>query len=290
MTAAISNIQRRRPWTLERTLFAMAGSVTLAGVALGVLVSPWFLLLTGFVGAQPVALLLAGDCPASLVLRRFTGLRGATDERPRPDRAPRPLDGRRTSAPSLIAWAVVAVGLGVLAPRVETRALRRRLGGHRLGVGGGARAVDASFGGLRRAPRLMVVVHSATRPPPTPPSRPRSRGRRGASSPPTRAWRRSCRPRPASRSPPTATPRSSGRRRGRARTRWCAPPTTSSGELAAAGGDGVDVSLTGASGHVVGLQRGQPRRDDEVRADLLAGHAGDPACSRSARWSPPACR
>ncbi len=28
----------------------------------------------------------------------------------------------------------------------------------------------------------------------------------------------------------------------------------------------VQVSLTGASGHVVGLQRGQPQRDDEVRA------------------------
>ena len=43
-----------RTWTLERVLFAIAGTVTLASVALAVLVSPWFLLLTAFVGRQPV--------------------------------------------------------------------------------------------------------------------------------------------------------------------------------------------------------------------------------------------
>jgi hypothetical protein len=67
---------RRRPWTLERTLFAMAGSVTLAGVALGALVSPWFLLLPLVTGLSQWSYVVAGDCPASLVLRRVTGLRG----------------------------------------------------------------------------------------------------------------------------------------------------------------------------------------------------------------------
>ena len=65
-----------RPWTLERVLFAMAGTVTLASVVLAAAVSPWFLVLTAFVGVSLWAFVLAGDCPASLVLRRFTRLRG----------------------------------------------------------------------------------------------------------------------------------------------------------------------------------------------------------------------
>ena len=76
MTAATPTTPRRRRWTLERTLFAMAGSVTLAGVGLGVLVSPWFLLLPLVTGVSQWSYVVAGDCPASLVLKRLTGLRG----------------------------------------------------------------------------------------------------------------------------------------------------------------------------------------------------------------------
>lgn len=65
-----------RPWGLERVLFALAGSVTLASVVLAVAVSPWFLLLAAAVGVSQWAYVLVGDCPASLLLRRFTGLRG----------------------------------------------------------------------------------------------------------------------------------------------------------------------------------------------------------------------
>ena len=65
-----------RPWTLERVLFAMAGTVTLASVALAVTVSPWFLVLTAFVGLSQWAFVLTGDCPASLILRRVTRLQG----------------------------------------------------------------------------------------------------------------------------------------------------------------------------------------------------------------------
>lgn len=67
---------RTRPWYLERALFALAGTVTLASVALGVTVSPWFLLATVGVGVSELAFVLTGACPASLLLRRFTGLRG----------------------------------------------------------------------------------------------------------------------------------------------------------------------------------------------------------------------
>jgi hypothetical protein len=66
----------RRAWTLERALFALAGTVTLASVALAILVSPWFLLLTAGVGISQWMFVAVGECPASLVLRRFTHLRG----------------------------------------------------------------------------------------------------------------------------------------------------------------------------------------------------------------------
>ena len=63
----------RRP-TLERTLFALAGTMVLVGAVLSALVSPWFLLLVAFVGVNQWAFVLAGDCPASIVLRRLLGI------------------------------------------------------------------------------------------------------------------------------------------------------------------------------------------------------------------------
>lgn len=65
-----------RTWSLERVLFAMAGTVTLASVVLAVTVSPWFLLLTAFAGLSQWAYVATGACPASLVLQRFTTLKG----------------------------------------------------------------------------------------------------------------------------------------------------------------------------------------------------------------------
>jgi hypothetical protein len=64
-------------WPLERVLFALAGSMTLLSAALAALVSPWFLLLTAFVGVNQWLYVLLGACPASLVLRRLFSLRSA---------------------------------------------------------------------------------------------------------------------------------------------------------------------------------------------------------------------
>ena len=61
-------------WPLERVLFALAGSMTLLSVLLAALVSPWFLLLTVFVGVNQWLFVVAGGCPASLVLERAFGL------------------------------------------------------------------------------------------------------------------------------------------------------------------------------------------------------------------------
>ena len=62
-------------WPLERALFAMAGTVTLLSVALAVLVSPWFLLLTVFAGVNQWLYVLVGACPASLVMTRVLRLK-----------------------------------------------------------------------------------------------------------------------------------------------------------------------------------------------------------------------
>ena len=64
-------------WPLERVLFALAGTVTLLSAGLAATVSPWFLLLTAFVGVNQWLYVTVGGCAASLVLRRAFGLRSA---------------------------------------------------------------------------------------------------------------------------------------------------------------------------------------------------------------------
>jgi hypothetical protein len=49
--------------------------MTLASLALALLVSPWFLALTAFVGVNQLLYVTLGACPASLVLERLAGLR-----------------------------------------------------------------------------------------------------------------------------------------------------------------------------------------------------------------------
>ena len=58
-------------WPLERVLFAMAGSVTLISALLSALVSPWFLILTAFVGVNQWMYVTVRSCPASVILKKF---------------------------------------------------------------------------------------------------------------------------------------------------------------------------------------------------------------------------
>ena len=67
----------RTGWPLERVLFALAGTMTLVSAALAATVSPWFLLLTMFVGLNQWLYVVVGACPASLVIGRVFGLRSA---------------------------------------------------------------------------------------------------------------------------------------------------------------------------------------------------------------------
>ena len=173
-----------------------------------------------------------------------------------------------------VTWAIVAVGLGVLAPRVETA-----LSGAGWQANGSESVkvreqLHSNFGGVG-AYSLQVAVHSerltvadpafrrtvarvervlgadsavAGAVPPTPDSSvSRDRhtaivGARAAEGP-ERNGRRG--------QPPQVGSQRGGRPRGRSQP---------------------DRRLR----DVVGLQRSQPRSDDEVRADLLAGDAGDP--------------
>jgi len=66
-------------WPLERVLFAMAGTVTLLSALLAAVVSPWFLLLTLFVGVSQWLYVVVGACPASIVIGRVFGVRSCVD-------------------------------------------------------------------------------------------------------------------------------------------------------------------------------------------------------------------
>ncbi len=68
---------RSQRWPLERVLFALAGTMTLLSALLVATVSPWFLLLTAFVGMNQWLYVSVGACPASIVLRRKCGLKSA---------------------------------------------------------------------------------------------------------------------------------------------------------------------------------------------------------------------
>ena len=68
-----------RSWPLERVLFLMAGTMTGLSALLAAFVSPWFLLLTGFVALNQLAFVTLGNCPSSWVLRRYLGFRSAAE-------------------------------------------------------------------------------------------------------------------------------------------------------------------------------------------------------------------
>lgn len=62
-----------RSWPLERALFLLAGTMTSLSALLAATVSPWFLLLTAFVGVNQLAFASVRACGASLVLSRLFG-------------------------------------------------------------------------------------------------------------------------------------------------------------------------------------------------------------------------
>ncbi|MDP3713159.1 MAG: DUF2892 domain-containing protein [Mycobacteriales bacterium] len=58
-------------WPTTRILFALAGTVTLLTSLLAVLVSPWWLAMTAFVGSNQLLYVAVGACPVSMVVDRL---------------------------------------------------------------------------------------------------------------------------------------------------------------------------------------------------------------------------
>ena len=62
-------------WPLEKVLFTLAGFMVLLSALLALLVSPWFLVLTAFVGLNQLAYAALGACPSSLIISKAFGVR-----------------------------------------------------------------------------------------------------------------------------------------------------------------------------------------------------------------------
>lgn len=56
---------------VDRAVFMMAGTMVLASVALGWLVSPYWLLLAVFVGANMLQASITGFCPAAMIFGKL---------------------------------------------------------------------------------------------------------------------------------------------------------------------------------------------------------------------------
>jgi hypothetical protein len=54
---------------LDRAVLAFAGCVVLVGLVLGVLVHPYWFLLTAFAGLNMIQASITGFCPAAIVFR-----------------------------------------------------------------------------------------------------------------------------------------------------------------------------------------------------------------------------
>jgi hypothetical protein len=57
--------------SIDRAVMMFAGVTILASLALGVYVSPWWFLLTGFVGLNLMQASLTGFCPAAMLFKRL---------------------------------------------------------------------------------------------------------------------------------------------------------------------------------------------------------------------------
>ena len=63
--------------TIDRAVFAFAGTIVLMSALLVWLVSPWWLLLTVFAGANLLQASVTGICPAAMVFKAMGAKPGA---------------------------------------------------------------------------------------------------------------------------------------------------------------------------------------------------------------------
>lgn len=64
------NLEKKQ-MTVDRAVMMFAGFVTLVSLALGVFVSPYWFLLTAFVGLNLIQASVTGFCPAAMVFRKL---------------------------------------------------------------------------------------------------------------------------------------------------------------------------------------------------------------------------
>ena len=62
---------KEKPVNLDRVVLAFAGVMILVSVALTQLVSPWWWLLTAFVGLNLLQASITGLCPAAMLFRKL---------------------------------------------------------------------------------------------------------------------------------------------------------------------------------------------------------------------------
>lgn len=63
--------------TIDRMVLAFAGAMVLASLALGLLVSPYWFILTGFVGLNLLQSAFTGFCPLATILKKLGRTPGA---------------------------------------------------------------------------------------------------------------------------------------------------------------------------------------------------------------------
>lgn len=56
---------------IDNAVFALAGTMILASLALAHFFSPWFLLLAAFVGLNMLQAAFTGFCPAAMIFKRL---------------------------------------------------------------------------------------------------------------------------------------------------------------------------------------------------------------------------
>lgn len=72
-SSSVSSSQADRSWPLEKALFLLGGTMTCLAAVLAAFVSPWFLLLSGFVGLNMLLFAAFGTCGAAMLLERVFG-------------------------------------------------------------------------------------------------------------------------------------------------------------------------------------------------------------------------
>ncbi len=66
--------------SIDRVVLGFAGCMTLLSAVLAWLVSPWFLLLTGFVGLNMLQASITGFCPAAMIAKAMGAKPGCAFE------------------------------------------------------------------------------------------------------------------------------------------------------------------------------------------------------------------